>query len=111
MIAPSSDWFIGLNSFDLQNGSGEWITSASIDLNSYDAGTESGSDFALSGPTHFDTNDNIQLLDDAEPTGALASVGSIATIQFTRVAAVPEPTSTSLLGLASLALVLRRKRQ
>ncbi|WP_406684161.1 spondin domain-containing protein [Seonamhaeicola sp. MEBiC1930] len=47
MIAPSPDWFIGINSFNLRNG-GSWINSATIDLYPYDAGTEDGSSYSLS---------------------------------------------------------------
>ncbi|APY11872.1 hypothetical protein BWZ22_11790 [Seonamhaeicola sp. S2-3] len=49
MIAPTPDWFITLNSFDLRNG-GTWVTSASIDLFPYDAGTEEGSGYSTTNP-------------------------------------------------------------
>jgi len=42
MIAPSPDWFIGLNSFSLLDMSNEWKTSVTIDMFPTDAGTDSG---------------------------------------------------------------------
>ena len=44
-IQPSPDWFVGIDSYDLRP-SGEWLTSASIDLYPWDAGTEDGADFS-----------------------------------------------------------------
>lgn len=52
MIAPTPDWFIAINSYDLRNG-GSWVSTATIDLFPYDAGTEEGNDYKLSNP---DTN-------------------------------------------------------
>lgn len=49
MIAPTPDWFITLNSFDLRNG-GTWVNSASINLFPYDAGTEEGSEYSTTNP-------------------------------------------------------------
>lgn len=106
MIAPSADWFVGVRNFDLRSG-GNWLSSAVVDLNSYDAGTESGIDFAIGGPTHMDTNDNIQLLSTAEPTGPFASGNSIARITFTQT---PEPSSAAFGLIGGLAFCLRRRR-
>jgi hypothetical protein len=44
MIAPSPDWFVGVESLALfQNG--QWVESRQIDLVPWDAGTDSGSTF------------------------------------------------------------------
>lgn len=109
MIAPSPDWFVGLHDVNLQNNDGSWKSSLSVDLNSYDAGTENGTGFSTSNPA---TNpvQNIAMLDTAEPSGALLGAGSIANITFTQVSAVPEPSSSALLGLASLSVLMRRRR-
>ncbi len=48
MIAPSPDWFIGINSFSLLDGSNNWKNSLSIDLFPYDAGTEEGTGYSTS---------------------------------------------------------------
>ncbi|MDU8885417.1 spondin domain-containing protein [Yeosuana sp. MJ-SS3] len=42
MIAPSPDWFIGLNGYSLLDMSNEWKTSISMDMFPTDAGTDSG---------------------------------------------------------------------
>lgn len=47
MIAPSPDWFIAMNSYDLRQG-GDWATSVNIDLFPYDAGTEEGTAYSTS---------------------------------------------------------------
>ncbi len=51
MLAPSPDWFIGVNSIELCNGT-TWVTeSKSYDLIGYDAGKRSGDTWALSTTT------------------------------------------------------------
>ena len=42
MIAPSPDWIVGVDSLDLQDASGEWIQTITLDAFPYDAGTDSG---------------------------------------------------------------------
>jgi hypothetical protein len=54
MIAPSPDWFIAINSFNLREG-GNWNegdinNEINIDLFPYDAGTENGNTYSLSNP-------------------------------------------------------------
>lgn len=44
MIAPSPDWIIAINSFNLRDGD-TWKDNISIDLFAYDAGTDSGTDY------------------------------------------------------------------
>lgn len=44
MLAPSPDWFVGLHGFDLMQN-GDWIESAVVPLNLYDAGTDSGTTY------------------------------------------------------------------
>jgi hypothetical protein len=41
MIAPSPDWFVGVNSLSL-NANGDWIKQKVVELFPYDAGTDSG---------------------------------------------------------------------
>jgi len=47
MVAPSPDWFVGVGGLDLR-ANGQWIESLSIDLLTYDAGTDSGVNFTSS---------------------------------------------------------------
>ncbi len=41
MIAPSPDWFIGVDALNLRSGS-QWLDQLVVDLHAYDAGTDSG---------------------------------------------------------------------
>jgi len=45
MIAPSPDWMIAISSIDLRE-TGDWISSKTIDLYPYDAGTDSGTSYS-----------------------------------------------------------------
>ena len=50
MIAPSPDWFVGLSEFPLLDGEGRWIEdTGDMGLPAWDAGTETGTEFSLSG--------------------------------------------------------------
>ena len=53
MLGPSPDWFVGLSSYSLLDGNGNWRPSHSVDLFAYDAGTEDGTEWSLNNP---DTN-------------------------------------------------------
>jgi hypothetical protein len=44
MIAPSPDWFVGVDSLSLIEN-GQWLTNKVVTLGLYDAGTDSGSNF------------------------------------------------------------------
>jgi hypothetical protein len=44
MIAPSPDWFIGVNSFALFENN-QWVKNITVELNVYDAGSDSGKTF------------------------------------------------------------------
>jgi hypothetical protein len=49
MIAPSPDWFVGIDGYDLiQNG--KWITDITVPIYGYDAGTEDGDVFGYANP-------------------------------------------------------------
>ena len=50
MVAPSPDWFAGLSEFSLLDANGGWIEDTGhMNLPVYDAGTETGEQFSLSG--------------------------------------------------------------
>jgi hypothetical protein len=44
MIAPSPDWFVGVNGLNLRQN-GQWVEEISVDLLPYDAGTDNGSTY------------------------------------------------------------------
>lgn len=48
MLAPSHDWFVGVDSLDLRDANGNFENKM-VDLRVYDAGTEDGEDFSFSG--------------------------------------------------------------
>ncbi len=110
MLAPSPDWFVGVNDLDLQNGNGNWRQQIVLDLNSYDAGTEDGAGFSLSNPA-TNPQDVIQDLDIAETGGVLFGAGSIARLTLTRVDAVPEPGSLIILSGGCLLGCAARQRK
>lgn len=67
MIAPSPDWFAGLNTIDLF-GTANWPDTYTVPLYLYDAGTENGNVFGYDNPPTMPAT-SVQLL-----TPALASV-------------------------------------
>lgn len=46
MIAPSPDWFVGVSGLSLRDAGGNWIGELEVVLYPYDAGTDSGPDYA-----------------------------------------------------------------
>ena len=48
-VIPSPDWFVGVDSFSLCEG-GQWKQEVTLDLQPFDAGTDSG--FTFSSPTY-----------------------------------------------------------
>ena len=109
MIAPSPDWFVGIDSLDLRDGAGNWRNEIVLDLLSYDAGTEDGDGFSLNNPA-TNPQETIQLLDTAEPGNPLAGAGSIARVTFTRLNVVPEPGSFAVLFGCMIFTATRRRR-
>jgi len=74
MVAPSPDWFVGVHDLQLR-AEGEWLSSLTVDLFAYDAGTDSGSNF-LSNNNNTSPQDPIALLGDpfvGESTGPLGT--------------------------------------
>jgi hypothetical protein len=45
MIAPSPDWFVGVDSLSLIED-GQWVTNKTVTLYGFDAGTDSGASYA-----------------------------------------------------------------
>lgn len=81
MIAPSPDWFIAASVQNLLQG-GFWIDSLTVDVTSYDAGTDSGVTFKSANLT---TNppENIFKI-DSPPLGLDGNVISLGTFTFIR---------------------------
>ena len=93
MIGPSPDWFVGLSGYSLLDSDSNWVSTVTVNLYPYDAGTEDGDDFSLSNPA---TN----------PQGVITSIrgvgkfsnAAMATISFTRQDTPPPsaPTITAI---------------
>lgn len=60
MVAPTSDWFVGIDSIKLYE-SGAWKTNEDVNLRVYDAGTEEGENFSLNNAA-TDPKENISRL-------------------------------------------------
>ncbi len=85
MIAPSPDWFLGIDSYNLiQNG--KWITDVTIPAYGYDAGTEDGDVFGYANPATI-PQQNISYM---TPTNASviangnASIAPFASVRFVK---------------------------
>jgi len=55
MVAPSPDWFTGLNDFDMRNGTGFWFQEVILDLFPWDAGTDAGTTYKSSDDDNDET--------------------------------------------------------
>ena len=110
MLGPSPDWFVGINGFELIQG-GDWVESAVIPLQLYDAGTDSGVSYASSNlPTV--PPDAIALVSSASGPfqGASTIVGSITLqrLSSTHAYGCSNPSgSLTTTGLAELGQTLQ----
>jgi hypothetical protein len=102
MVAPSPDWFVGVDSLPLYEN-GQWRPLITVDLFPYDSGTDSG--------VFFDSPNA-----DTQPREPIAALGApftglprMGTMTFTLV---PEPSGwlLSAIGAGALAAVLVRRR-
>lgn len=85
MIAPSPDWFVGINGFDLYNKK-QWVRDTTILLYVYDAGTEDGDVFGYNNPATI-PQQNIQILTPNKGmvlANGNQTLGPIATVRITR---------------------------
>ncbi|MEO7266084.1 MAG: spondin domain-containing protein [Ferruginibacter sp.] len=83
MIAPSPDWFTGINNYNLiQNN--QWADDVSVDLFVYDAGSEDGDVFGYDNPETVPVQ-NVSKLMAANATvlaNGNSSLARIATVRF-----------------------------
>ena len=85
MIAPTPDWFVGLESYNLiQNGN--WVNDVTVNAVGYDAGTEEGDVFGYNNPPtspqqniSFLTPVNASVIANGNPT-----VGAFVTVRFVK---------------------------
>ena len=95
MIAPSPDWFVGVDSYDLCGMNG-WKEKVMMDLLPWDAGTENGQTYRLDN-TETNPVDVIMRIttDSNSDIGKHANV-TFATVTFTRVEMTPTDSAPGL---------------
>lgn len=81
MIAPSPDWFVGVNGLSLLMGDGRWVDEVQVVLYPLDAGTDSGTGYR-SANRDTSPRQSIRSLKGVSPF----SDAPIGTFTFTRVA-------------------------
>ena len=94
MIAPSPDWFVGVDSYDLCGPNG-WEEMMTMNLLPWDAGTDSGRNFT-SEDMATNPVDVIKRITSSSDTqmGADAD-NAFATVTFTRVEMTTPPTDSA----------------
>ncbi len=97
MIAPSPDWFVGVNGLSLMKD-GAWELDKSVDLFAYDAGTEDGDMFSTTGSDddmNMETDEVITSLKEDEDDKNFSKTAPVAKLQFTlKASAMPATPAT-----------------
>jgi len=101
MLAPSPDWFIGIDSLDLCD-SGKWRESVNVTmLPPWDAGTEDGTAFSISNAA---SNPPVNISEITNNTAGAFNgpnpIPSLGEFRFVKTDEPPEPTESSV-GKAS----------
>jgi hypothetical protein len=84
MIAPSPDWFVGVDSLDLRDEEGGWSREVIVELYPWDAGTDSGASYA-SANAATNPPEPIFLMPAAPPIEVDGEVPAFGTFTFTLV--------------------------
>jgi hypothetical protein len=91
MVAPSPDWFVGAHDLDLYDAvKDEWIEEITVDLEVYDAGTDSGERFKSDNASEGTAKNIALLTSDATDTDFVsgiqsATMESVGTFTFERI--------------------------
>ncbi|PHR69408.1 MAG: hypothetical protein COA67_10570 [Lutibacter sp.] len=115
MIAPSPDWFVAINSFNLRDGGnwneGDTNNEINIDLFPYDAGTENGSTYSLNNTATIPQG-NITSLVNVAPFNSqrigyftitfISSLGVDKETLNERVKLYPNPSNDGLITISNL---------
>ncbi len=83
MLGPTPDWFTGISGIDLYSGN-KWVSDTTINLYTFDAGSEDGDVFAYNNPSTM-PQQTIRLLLAADATvlaNGNPTLAPIATIRF-----------------------------
>lgn len=85
MLGPTPDWFTGISGIDLYAGN-KWASDTTINLYTFDAGSEDGDVFGYGNPPTM-PQQNVRLLQASEATvlaNGSATLAPIATIRFVK---------------------------
>jgi len=101
MIAPSPDWFVGVDSLDLCGSDGKWKDNRVINLPLWDAGTESGTEFASTDIATM-PQDFIKIIVQNSDTVIKAdALKPFAKITFEKYVAMPSSSPSSAFNSSS----------
>ena len=75
MIAPSPDWFVGIHGLPLFRN-GQWVDELVVELDPYDAGTDSGATFQSPNSTTSPQVPITRLVQPFDVDGVVASMGT-----------------------------------
>lgn len=101
MVAPSPDWFVGVNSLSLRNGD-QWVYQLTVPLQPYDSGTDSGPTYTSS---NADITPHIPIIEmTGLPFTDSGPVPPLGTFTFQRLGG--EVPATSEWGLIVMALLV-----
>lgn len=81
MIAPSPDWFVAVEDINLFEND-QWVASRNVELQAYDAGTDSGKDFASNDA---DTNPKDLISSPTDEAFVSASQTAFGSVIITRI--------------------------
>ena len=102
MIAPSPDWFVGVDSYDLCGMNG-WKENVTMDLLPWDAGTENGQTYRLNNMATMPVDVIMRITQGSNSDiGKHANV-TFATVTFTRGEMIPTTTQTTTTQTATTA--------
>ena len=108
MIAPSPDWFVGIDRLALQDGNGDWKASITTDLYIFDAGTDAGTQFTSPNNENLGnpiSNKHGVATFSSAPIGTLTLTRNTPTaINLTAIQTTTYPSQLLLLCLILLAL-------
>ena len=95
MIAPSPDWFVGVDSYDLCGMDG-WKEKVTMDLLPWDAGTGEGLTYSLKTGDTMPVNVIMRITSDGNSEISSHANVTFATVTFTRVEMTPTDSAPGL---------------
>ena len=100
MIAPSPDWFVGVDSYDLCGTNG-WKETMTMDLLPWDAGTDSGRNFTSEDMETKPVDVIMRIFTNSTTQIGADANKAFATVTFTREHMTTTPTIDSAPGLSA----------